>query len=213
MMLIKRIFGSVMVACTVLTLSPPVRVDAKEEGQGSVLIRQNSEMLVELLSPLSAEANKKDDKFSCRIISPEYLSGAIVSGHVQKAKRSAKGKGKSEMVLKFDSITLEDSRSAKLHAQIKEVFDAVNIGADGKADAEGTVKGKSRIKIGVKRAVVGGILGAVIGGAIAGPKGAVAGAAIVASAAVSTVLVTEGPNLEFKQGTRFLLAINAESRL
>lgn len=212
-MLIKRIFGSVIVASMVLTISLPVRVDAQEGGQGSILIRQNSEMLVELLSPLSAEANKKDDKFSCRIISPEELRGAIVSGHVLKAKHSPKGKGKSEMVLKFDSITLEDSRSTKLNAQIKEVFDAVNVGEDGKADAEGTVKGKSRIKIGVKRAVVGGLLGAAIGGALAGPKGAVAGAAIGAGAAVSTVLVTEGPNLEFKQGTRFLLAINAASRL
>jgi len=183
------------------------------QQQGAVLIRGDSELLLELLSPISTAANKQGDKFSCKVLEPDKLGGAIVSGHISKAKSSGKGKGKSELLLKFDGVTLADGRSAGFNAQIKEVYDAVNVGDEGRADSEGTVKGKSRIKISVKRAVIGSLIGAAIGGAVGGGKGAAAGAAIGASVGVSTALASEGPNLEFKQGTQFRVVTNGPSRL
>jgi hypothetical protein len=207
----KPNFGLSLIACLFLAFSPGLIARA-QDGRGKVRVPKDTELLVELLSPISAEANKKGDEFSCVVISPEGFRSATVSGRIEKAKRSGKGKGKSELVLKFDSVTFEREGTFGLNAQIKEVYDAVNVGDGGKADPEGTVKSKSRLKIGVKRAVAGAIIGGIIGGAIAGPKGAAAGAAIGASAGVSTTLVTEGPNLEFKQGTRFLLLVNAPSR-
>lgn len=210
-MLTRSNIGLSLIAGLLLILSPSPRAHA-QTGRDKVRIPKDTELLVELLSPISAEANKKGDEFSCLVIGPEELRGATVSGRIEKAKRSGKGKGKSELVLKFTSITLEREGTLGLNAQIKEVYDAVNAGDSGQADPEGTVKGKSRVKIGVKRAVAGAIIGGIIGGAIAGPKGAAAGAAIGASAGVSSTLVTEGPNLEFKQGTRFLLLVNAPTR-
>lgn len=208
-MLTKPNIGLSLIACLLLALSPGLHA---QERRGEVRVPKDTELLVELLSPISAEANKKGDEFSCVVISPQGLKGATVSGRIENAKRSGKGNGKSELVLKFNSITLEREGTLGLNAQIKEVYDAVNVGEGGQADPEGTVKGKSRVKIGIKRAVAGGLIGGVIGGVIAGPKGAVAGAAIGAGAGVSSTLVTEGPNLEFKQGTRFLLLVNAPSR-
>jgi len=212
----RRILGLTLVSCLIVALVsvfPPAGRGVTAQGEGELTIRKDSELLVELLSPISAATNKRDDKFSCKIIGPPELSGAIVSGHIQKAKHSGKGNGKSELVLKFDSISLADGRAGALNAQIKQVYDAVNIGDSGQADPEGTVKGKSRIKISVKRAIAGALIGSAIGGAIGGPKGAAEGAMIGMGVAVSTVLVTEGPNLEFRQGTQFLILVNAPARL
>src|SRR5438270_3277932 len=125
------------------------------QGQGEVVIPKDLTFALELLSPLSTETNKKEDKFDCKVLSPVEYAGATVSGHLRKVKRSGKGNGKSEMDLSFDTITLADGRTGNFNAQVKEVNDVANAADSGRADAEGTVKGKSRVKISVKRAVIG----------------------------------------------------------
>jgi len=79
------------------------------------------------------------------------------------------------------------------------------------ADNEGTVKGKSKVKVGVKRAVAGALIGAGIGAVLAGGKGAVAGAMIGAGVGVTSTLIAEGPNLEFKTGTQFTVKTDSPS--
>lgn len=177
-----------------------------------ILVPRDVTFALELLSPISTETNKKDDKFECKVLSPVEYAGATVSGHLRKVKRAGKGKGKSEIDLSFDTITLADGRSGKFNAQVQEVNDVVNAADDGRADPEGTVKGKSRVKVSVKRAVIGAAVGGILGGIIAGPKGAAAGAAIGASVGVTTTLATEGPNLEFKSGTQFTVLTNAPTQ-
>ena len=193
-----------------LLLLLPGEVCSKSDGE--LLVEKNVTLALELLSPLSTEASKKGDKFECKVLSPAQFTGSIVSGRIRKVKSSGKGKGKSEMDLAFDTITLTDGRMGKFIATLLEVNDVANAGKDGVADNEGTVKGKSRVKIGVKRAVTGALLGAGIGAILGGGKGAVAGAAIGAGVGVTSTLVTEGPNLEFKTGTQFTVRTDSPIR-
>jgi hypothetical protein len=201
-----------VLALTLLTLSPQARALGQNES-GEHIVPKDTVFALELLSPLSTETNKKDDKFDCKVLSPVQYAGAIVSGHLRGVKNAGKGTGKSEIDLAFDTITLADGRTGKIKAQVKEVNEVRNAGNEGVADSEGTVKGKSKVKIGVKRAAIGAGIGAGIGAVFGGAKGAAAGAAIGASVGVTSTLVTEGPNLEFKSGTQFTVVLNSPAQL
>lgn len=200
----------VCITLALFILASPARAFC-QGGADEVLVPKDTTFALELLSPISTQNNKKNDKFECKVLSPVQYAGAIVSGHLRKVKNAGKANGKSEIDMAFDTITLADGRVAGFNAQVKEINDVAHAANSGLADTEGTVKGKSRIKISVKRAVVGALLGAAIGGAIAGGNGAVAGAAIGAGIAVTSTLATEGPNLEFKAGTQFTVTTNSPS--
>ena len=201
---------SVSIALTFFSLLLlPGEVRSKPDGE--VLVEKDVTFALALLSPLSTEVSKKGDKFECKVLSPAQLAGSIVSGHIRKVKSSGKGKGKSEMDLAFDTITLTDGRKGEFTATVLEVNDVAHAGNEGVADNEGTVKGKSRVKIGVKRAVTGALVGAGIGALIGGPKGAAAGAVIGAGLGVTSTLAAEGPNLEFKTGTQFTVKTDSPS--
>lgn len=201
-----------LIALTLLTLSLPTRTLGQDET-GEIIVPNDTVFALELLSPISTETNKKDDKFDCKVLSPVQYAGAIVSGRLRKVKSAGKGTGKSEIDLDFDMLTLTDGRAGKLNAQVKEVNEVSNASNEGVADPEGTVKGKSRVKIGVKRAAIGAGIGAGIGALLGGAKGAATGAAIGAGVGVTSTLATEGPNLEFKTGTQFTIVLNAPAQL
>ncbi|HEV2914091.1 MAG TPA: hypothetical protein VGX92_12485 [Pyrinomonadaceae bacterium] len=194
-----------------LTLLTPQRMYA-QEGQDEIKVEQGTTLILELLSPISTATNQKGDSFSCRVSNEGNYAGATIGGYIKSLKRSGKANKKSEMNLAFDSITMPDGRSGGFNAQIVEVYEVAVAGNDGRADTEGTVKAKSRVRVSVKRAIAGALIGAVIGGIIAGGQGAAAGAAIGASVGVTSALATDGPDLEFKQGTQFKVLTNAPAR-
>jgi hypothetical protein len=168
---------------------------------------------LELLSPISTATNQKGDQFSCRVLEPSEFYNAIVSGHIAKIKRSGKVKGKSEIALAFDSITLPDGRKGRFGAQIVEVYDVVGAGNEGQADEEGRVTGKSLRKRDAVTISVATALGAIIGGLIGGEKGAGIGAVVGAALGVTTTLATKGSDLEFKEGTQFTVRTGTRARL
>lgn len=182
-----------------------------EDSSDEVLVPKDTTFALELLSPMSTKTNKKGDKFECKVLSPVEYAGAIVSGHLRDVKNSGKANGKSELDMAFDTVALSDGRTGDFNAQVKEVNDVANASNEGVADPEGTVKGKSRIRISVKSAVKGAIIGAGIGAIVAGTKGAAIGAAIGAGAVVTSTLVMDGPELEFKSGTQFTVVTNSPS--
>ncbi len=201
-----------VIALTMLTFSLPAQA-LDPNGTEEITVPRDTVFALQLLSPISTETNKEDDKFDCKVLSPVQYAGAIVSGHLRKVKSAGKGKGKSEIDLAFDTITLTDGRAGKFNAQVKEVNEVANAGNQGVADPEGTVTGKSRVKVGIKRAAVGAGIGAGIGAVLGGAKGAAAGAAIGAGVGVTSTLATEGPNLEFKTGTQFTVTLNSPAKL
>ena len=205
----KIISLSLILFCSIFSLPQTVYCRQNEQN---IIIEKNQTFALELLSRLSTATNQKGDKFDCKVVSPLEFAGAIVSGQIRKAKRSGKADKKSEMDLAFVSITLVDGRTANFDAQVKEVNEVANVGNNGVADAEGMVKAKSRVKVSVKRAVAGAIAGGIIGGLLGGAKGAAIGASIGSSIALTSTLATDGPDLEFKQGTQFTVIINAPSR-
>ena len=183
-MQVKRII-SLMLALSFLLLPLAQAGHGQEVRSDDIFIPADQEFKLELLSPLSTERNKKGDAFSCQVLAPPTYQGATVSGHIKDLKGSGKIKGDSKIELEFLQIELADKRTGRFNAQVKEVYDVVDAAEGGKADSEGLVKGKST-------AVAGGIIGGSI--------------------VTATTLSTKGPNLEFKQGTQFVVLTNAPSK-
>lgn len=205
-MLFKRCaILTVIIACLILSL--PQKGYSQQERQ-EILVPANLKFSLELLSPLSTATNQKGDKFNCKVLSPVEYVGAVVSGYIRKAKRSGKEKGRSEMDLAFDTITLPDGRTGGFNGTVVEVFDVVGAGEQGRADNEGTVKGKSTVKRDAVKIGAAAAVGAIIGGILGGGQGAAIGGAIGAGLGVTSTLATRGPDLEFKQGTQFTVATN-----
>jgi hypothetical protein len=173
-------------------------------GELELPVPPNKKLSLQLLSPISTASNKKDDKFSCKVLTPVEYAGAIAEGHIRSLKRSGKANKDSKIDLAFDKITLSDGRTADFSASVVEVFEVANVSDQGRADNEGTVSSKpSTVRTSVKRAVAGALVGGIVGGLIGGGHGAAMGAAIGASIGVTTTLASRGPDLEFKAGTQF----------
>lgn len=202
----KTLMGMSVVACLLLSSSGGAR---SRQGEG-IYIPRNLVFTLELLSPITSDKNKKGDEFNCKVLEPSEYAGAIVTGRIGNIKGSGKANKKSEIALAFDSILMGE-RKGVFDAQVKEIYDVV-AGNEGRADEEGTVKGKSKGKIAVKRGILGAVIGGVIGGAIGGVQGAAAGAAIGASAGAASTLVMDGPQLDFKSGTRFKVQTTGRTR-
>jgi outer membrane lipoprotein SlyB len=176
-------------------------------------VRPNTKLSLELLSPISTASSKKDDKFSCRVLTPAEYAGGIIEGHIRSLKRSGKANKESKLDLAFDKITLSNGRSEDFSGTVVEVFDVANAAEQGRADNEGTVRTKSTtVKTSVKRTAAGALIGALIGGVVAGGQGAAVGAAIGAGVGATTTLATKGADLEFRTGTQFTVESTGPTR-
>ena len=207
-MKISRSFGIVLV-----TMMALMCFETAFGQEGDLPVRPNTKLSLELLSPISTASSKKDDKFSCRVLTPAEYAGGIIEGHIRSLKRSGKANKESKLDLAFDKITLSNGRSEDFSGTVVEVFDVANAAEQGRADNEGTVRTKSTtVKTSVKRAAAGALIGALIGGVVAGGQGAAVGAAIGAGVGATTTLATRGADLEFRTGTQFTVESTGPTR-
>jgi hypothetical protein len=164
-------------------------------------IPQETEFHVKLLAPLSTETNKKGDKVSAQVVSPDQFNGDTVEGVVKESKGSGKIKGKS--VLNFTFQTLNHGGNAvPIESQVKSV-----VNSKGKADVdeEGrSVQKKNNLGKMAAATAGGALLGAIIGGG----KGAAIGAGVGAAASIVFIEVaTTGAQISFAPGSEFILAV------
>lgn len=129
--------------------------------------------------------------------------GSYVAGTITSAKRAGRVKGRSELYLRFDSLTLPNgvtrdfrARMGALDGRAGEEFDR----AEGKIKGEGT-KGQDAVK--VATAAGGGTSVGVIAGSAAGRPmmGTAVGAAAGAAAGMVGVLLSRGQDVVLGRGT------------
>jgi hypothetical protein len=166
---------------------------------------KNETIVGKILSPLSASANKKGDKFTLQVIEPEAYKDAMIEGEVVKAKAAGKVSGKSELLFSFDKLTLGNGTTIPISADLKDVTNAKGA---ANVDEEGHVIGKSSVKKDVARTVALGGVGAVIGGIAGGGSGAAKGAAIGAAVGLTISFSTRGPDIKFAPGAQFKLVVS-----
>jgi type IV secretion system protein VirB10 len=138
-----------------------------------------------------------------RIIIPP---GSYVTGTVTQVKRAGKVKGRAELYVRFDSLTLPNGVTRDFRAALGNV-DGSNPGkvdrTEGRIDADGNKAG-DMMKVGEAAG-----WGTMIGGVASRTgTGAGIGAAAGAAAGLAGVLMTRGPDAILERGTTIEMVLD-----
>jgi type IV secretion system protein VirB10 len=196
----------------------PVRNDQPDQilksqlpaSAADYVIAAGTKVPLSLINSLSSKHTAEGDRVYLETAFPVMAGGRIVIpvgswvvGTVTQVKRPGKVKGRGELYIRFDALTLPNGVSRDFHARIGGMDGA----APGELDrAEGTVKSDGN-KAGDLR-TVGEVAGAgatvgSIAGSVAGHPGLGigVGAGAGAAAGLVAVLLTRGPDAVLAKGT------------
>ena len=188
----------------------PAPVDvSRPRSTGPLRIPADTELRLQLTSPIDTRNNRVGDKFTATVIFPGAYDGATVEGHISTLKRSGRITGRTELALAFDTITLQDGRSGPLEADLQKIIESEKV---QQVDEEGRVESGSRSRDSQVRGGVGAAAGAVIGGVVGGAKGAVLGAILGGAAGVGTVYVEGNKDLILDRGTELVIKTAGRQR-
>jgi type IV secretion system protein VirB10 len=195
--------------------------DASEKRQAApaspeIVVPAGTKIPLALVNSLSTKHSAEGDRVYLETVFPITIDGRIVIprgsyviGTVTEAKRPGRIKGKGELFLRFDSLTLPNGITRDFRSRVA--------GTDAEASEldrkEGTIRGEGN-KGGDARTVakttaggtaVGGIAGSAAGHA---GMGAGIGAAAGAAAGLAAVLLSRGPDLVLPKGTSFEMVLD-----
>lgn len=184
----------------------------------SVVVKAGTKIPLSLVSSLNTKGSAEGDRVYLETAFPiaqggrmVIPKGSYVSGTVTEVKRAGQMKGKAQLFLRFDSLTLPNGVTREFRARPDS--------ADGNDvdRQEGKISGDSN-KTGDARTVgegagagatAGSIAGSIAGhGAMGTGVGAVAGAV----AGLAAVLVTRGPDLILPKGTTLEMVLDRDLR-
>lgn len=173
-----------------------------------------------LVNSLSTKHSGEGDRVYLETVFPITIDshiiiprGSYVAGTLTEVKRPGRVKGKGEMFLRFDTLTLPngvtrnfrsrlggaDPESGEFDRDEGKIRSEGNKGGDARRVAETTAAGTA----------IGGIAGSAAGHV---GMGAGIGAAAGAAAGLASVLLSRGPDLVLPKGTTFQLVLDRSLR-
>ncbi|MEJ7622857.1 MAG: hypothetical protein WKF34_02585 [Pyrinomonadaceae bacterium] len=194
--------------------SPPAASASSYQSNGNaiVVIPRDIDLIVELQEDLNTEQSHEGEKFTARVVSPSELAGATVEGRVSKISKPGRIKRRSEMLLSFDRIMLNDQRWSNFAATLTEVM-AVKGDNIKRIDNEGTAVGQSSLKGDMVK--VGGATagGAVIGAVVGGPVGFAIGSGVGAAFGVGAVVIERGKHVRLSRNQQVRIRTSYETQI
>jgi len=182
-----------------------------------VILPEKTEIFLTLKYTVSTKTAQSGDKIFGQIAVPVTVNdrvllpvGSHVIAHVQEVKRPGYLKGKSELLLAFDSVILPDGTTR----QIKAVIQSAEGYETDSADEEGTLRGaagqgSATVSSAAKGAAIGGVVGAAADRSL---KGAGIGGAIGAGAGALAGLFKKGDQVILKKGTVVNIQLRSDIR-
>jgi type IV secretion system protein VirB10 len=183
------------------------------------VIESGTKVPLTLINSISTKHSAEGDRVYLETVFPIMANGRIVippgsyvAGTVTEVKRPGKVKGRGELFLRFDSLTLPNGVTRDFRARIgtmdgraSEDFDR----AEGKIKSEGNKAGDART---VGEAAAAGASVGVIAGAATGHygMGAGIGAAAGAAAGLMGVLLTRGPDAVLAKGSTIEMILDRQ---
>lgn len=175
------------------------RVAADEEPVAerirSITVPENTALDVTLETALASDTSRAEDTVRGAIASPIVIdnttvipAGSAVSGHVTGARESGKVKGRAEIGVRFDRLSVG---SVTYDIATKPLY---WVAENNKKD--------DAVKIGV-----GAAAGAVIGAITGGKKGAAIGTAVGAGGGTAVVLATDGDEIRLAAGRKLKVSL------
>ncbi len=174
---------------------------------GAADIPQGTHLLLRLVNSITTRTARTGDFVYFRTATPVIGGGGIlvpadsyVQGVVTRSVRSGRVKGRAELAIRIDTLTLASGKTVRLNPTLTAVDAGEGsqqvIGKEGEVK-EGGTKGADAVRI----ASTGGA-GAAIGGlATQSWKGAGIGAGAGGAIGLATVLLTRGREVDLRQGS------------
>jgi type IV secretion system protein VirB10 len=191
--------------------------DAKKKP-GEYLIETGTRIPISLLNSVSTKHSAEGDRIYLETVFPILSNGRIVipagsyvAGTVTEVKRPGRVKGRGELFVRFDSLTLPNGVTRDFRARIgamdgraTEEFDRT----EGKIKSEGNKSGDAR-NVG-EAAAAGASIGVLAGAAGGGHygMGAGIGAAAGATAGLMGVLLSRGPDAVLAKGSTLEMVLD-----
>ena len=186
------------------------RQKAGETNPGEYVVQPGTKIPLNMINSVSTKHAAEGDRVYLETVFPILTNGKIVippgsyvAGTITEVKRPGRVKGRGELYLRFDSLTLPNGVTRDFRARIG--------GLDGRASeeldkSEGKIKGEGNKGGDLKTIGEAAGAGATVGG-LAGVStghtgmGAGIGAAAGATAGLLGVLLSRGPDAVLAKGT------------
>lgn len=172
-------------------------------------IPQGTHLLLRMVNSVSTRTARVGDRVYMRTASPVLVNGQFViptesyaEGVVTHSERSGRVKGRAELGIRVESITLASGKTIRVAPRLQSVdSDGTTQKVDDKEHEvkQGGTKGRD-----AERIAVIGAEGAAIGGlADRGWKGAGIGAGIGGAVGVAATMLTRGREVDLRAGSTF----------
>jgi hypothetical protein len=197
----------------------PDRVSPAPATQPEYVIDTGTHILLSLINSVSTKYAAAGDRLYLETAFPILVNGKIVippgsyvAGTVTEVKRPGRLKGRAELYVRFDSLTLPNGTTRDFRARVGALDGRANEQldkAEGKISAEGNKSGDLRT---IGEATATGTSVGVIAGAAAGSTGMGAGigAAAGAAAGLAGVLLSRGPDAVLAKGTTLEMVLDRQ---
>ena len=197
--------------------APKTEATKPETAANRYVVEPGTRIPLNLINSVSTKHSFEGDRIYLQTAFPILVNsrvvippGSYVAGTVTQVKRPGRIKGRGEMFLRFDSLTLPNgvtrdfrARVGGLDGRASEELDK----SEGKIKSEGNKGGDART-VG-EAAAAGASVGAIAGSAAGhGGMGAGIGAAAGAAAGMMGVLLSRGPDATLSKGSTIEMVLD-----
>jgi hypothetical protein len=190
---------------------------AEEAPPGGYVVAAGTKVPLSLINSVSTKHSSEGDRIYLETVFPIVTNGRIVipagsyvAGTVTQVKRPGRVKGRGELYVRFDSLTLPNGVTRDFRARLGGLDGQANEELDrgeGKVTSEGNKAGDARTVAGASAA--GTSVGVIAGSAASHPgMGAGIGAAAGATAGLIGVLSSRGPDAVLAKGTTIEMVLD-----
>jgi len=189
---------------------------APRPQQGDVTVPAGKRIALMLRNAVDTKHSREGDRIYLETIYPVAAggrmvipAGSFVNGTITVSKPAGKAKGKGELYIRFDSLTLPNGATRDFHSHLGSAEGKTVDREEGKISGErdtGHDVGRVATTTGAG-ASIGGIAGAASGHAI---QGVGIGAAIGAAVGLASILGKRGPEATLQRGTTLEMILDRD---
>ena len=169
-----------------------------------LLIPQDVALRIRLDDTLTSTDSQVNDPFSATVVTQGPYEGARVYGHISSIDISGRLQGRTEMVLQFDRLIMFDGRTARIHAEIIQLYHAPSGETVG---VENAILSGSKGRSSAVSTGIGAGAGALFGALFGGGKGAGVGSIVGGAAGLGTTAFRGSAKITLPSGLEMMIQI------
>jgi hypothetical protein len=167
-------------------------------------IPQDVAFRIRLDDTLTSVDSQVGDPFSATVVDQGPYRNARVYGHISAIDMSGRISGRTEMVLQFDRIIMPDGRTARIHAEIIQLYHAPSGETVG---VENAILSGSKGRSSLVGTGIGAGAGALFGAPFGGGKGAGIGSIVGGAAGLGTTAFRGSAKITLPSGLEMMMQI------